>query len=147
MEKVQQYAAKTAAFYRERAIVCDQPFWWRRASLAEDAASPDLATQALNGDCPVELSASARIEKTTTIEGDIIVARLALHHKALQRPVAYLDGVEIAPLLKRIRPGQCAQAVVQSWSERVPSENGWKMMQWLWERKILVPSVAGKSNT
>jgi flavin-dependent dehydrogenase len=146
MEKVQQYAAKTAAFYRERAIVCDQPFWRRRAGFAAGAAPPDLATQGLDGNSPIELSASARIEKTATIEGEIIVARLALHHQALQRPVAYLDGVEIAPLLNRIRPGQCAQAVVQSWSEHVPSESGWKMMQWLWERKILVPSAAGKSN-
>ena len=127
MEKVQQYAAKTAAFYRERAVVCDRPFWWRRASFAAGAAPPDLTTQGLDGNSPIELSAGARIEKTATIEGGLIVARLALHHQALQRPLAYLDGVEIAPLLNRIRPGQCAKAVVQSWSEHVPSENGWKM--------------------
>jgi flavin-dependent dehydrogenase len=146
MEKVQQYSAKTAAFYGERAIVCDRPFWRRRASFAADAAPPDLATQRLDGNSPIGLSPSARIEKTATIEGELIVVRPALHHQALPRPVAYLDGVEIAPLLNRIRPGQCAQAVVQSWSEQVPSENGWKMMQWLWERKILVPSAAGKLN-
>jgi flavin-dependent dehydrogenase len=144
MEKVQQYAAKTAAFYRERATVCDQPFWRRRAVLAEGATHPDLSGERLDGNCRIALSGSATIEQTPTIEGELIVARPALHHQALQRPVAYLDGVEIVPLLNRIRPGQRARAVVQSWSGQVPSENGWKMMQWLWDRRILVPSRSGE---
>jgi flavin-dependent dehydrogenase len=36
-EKVQQHARKTALFYRERAAVCDQPFWRQRAVFAGDA--------------------------------------------------------------------------------------------------------------
>jgi flavin-dependent dehydrogenase len=146
MEKVRQYAARTAAFYRERAAVCDQPFWRRRAGLVEDATPPDLSREQLDGNCRIALSGSATIEQTPTIEGELIVARPALHHQALQRPVAYLDGVEIVPLLNRIRPGQRARAVVQSWSGQVPSENGWKMMQWLWDRRILVPSGSGELN-
>jgi flavin-dependent dehydrogenase len=138
-EKVQQFAAKTAAFYQERAIVCDQPFWRRRAVPTGGSTTPAFATERLDGDCPIRLSDIARIATTPTIEGEIIASRMALHHSTLPRPVAYFDGVEIVPLLSRIRPGQCAHAVVRSWSEHVSFEHGWEMMQWLWDRRILVP--------
>src|SRR5260370_772779 len=83
------------------------------------ATRPGFANEMLDGNCPIRLSDIAKLAATPTIEGEIIVSRLALHHKALPRPVAYLDGVEIVPLLHRIRPGQCAHAVVQSWSKQM----------------------------
>jgi hypothetical protein len=46
--------------------------------------------------------------------------------------------VEIVPLLRRIEPGQTARAAVQSWSERLPAVLGWKIMHWLWRRRIVV---------
>jgi len=138
-ERIRQYSAKTAAFYQERAIVCDQPFWRERAISTGDTTSPVVATERLDRNCPIQLSDTAKIEKTPTLEGEIIASRPALHHRTLNRPVAYFDGVEIVPLLNRVRPGQQARAVVESWSERVSSEHGWKIMQWLWDRKILVP--------
>jgi len=137
-EKIQQFAAKTAAFYQERAVVCDQPFW-RRRGVSTNATTSGFANEQLDGNCPIRLSDIAKLAATPTIEGEIIVSRLALHHEALPRPVAYLDGVEIVPLLHRIRPGQCAHTVVQSWSEQMSLEHSWEMMQWLWDRRILVP--------
>jgi hypothetical protein len=73
------------------------------------------------------------------IQGDTIVSTLAVRHEILDRPVAFLGEVYVAPLLRQIRPGQTAGAVVQTWSKRLSIELSWKIMQWLWYRRIVVP--------
>lgn len=141
-EKVRQYAAKTAEFYRERAAVCDRPFWRERAVFTGDLQPPLLESEKLDRIRPVGLSNLVKVAKTPTIRGDIIVSSPALHHESLDRPVAFLGGVEIVPLLGQIGCGQTAEAIVRNWSEHLPVELGWKIMDWLWQRKIVVP-IAG----
>jgi flavin-dependent dehydrogenase len=138
-EKVRQYAAKTAASYRERAAVCDQPFWRERAVFPGETRAPDLERERLDSNCRVELSRMVKIEGTPIIQGDIVVSAAALHHCALDRPVAFLDDVDIVPLLSRVRPGQTIEAIVQGWSEQLTADLSWRIMQWLWQRKIVVP--------
>jgi hypothetical protein len=141
-EKVRQYAGRTAEFYRERAAVCDRPFWRQRAVFAGAMAPPALTSEKADRTCSVGLSRSARIEKTSTIRDDRIVSTPALHHETLDRPVAFLGGVELASLLDHVRPGLTVQAIVRNWSEHVSPELGWEIMDWLWQRKIIVPTAA-----
>jgi flavin-dependent dehydrogenase len=138
-ERVQQFAAKTAAFYEERAAVCDQPFWQQRAIFAGNATPPIFAWERLDCNCLIRLSDMAKIEKTPAIQGEFIASMPALRHRNLGRPVTYVGNVEIVPLLRRIQFGRTAQSVVQSWSERASVEDSWKILQWLWDRKIIVP--------
>jgi flavin-dependent dehydrogenase len=138
-EKALRYAAKTAAFYGERAAVCDWPFWRERAIASADAPAPAPESSRLEAGCRLELSKLARIESVPTIQGDRIASAPALRHAALERPVAFLHDVELAPLLQRIRSGQTADSIVQSWSTRMPPDLGWQILSWLWQRKIVVP--------
>jgi hypothetical protein len=138
-EKLQRYAARAAAFYKERAAVCDQRFWRERASLAGGPMVPAFAAKMLDGDCRVRLSDNARIEPTPTIQGQTIVSMAGLHHSSLDRPVVYLDEVELVPLLRQLRSGQTVRSIVESWSEDLSVELSWKVIQWLWDRSILVP--------
>jgi flavin-dependent dehydrogenase len=138
-EKVRQYAAKTAAFYAERAAVCDRPFWRRRAGVAGEATAPVFASGELDRSRPVGLSELAKIAPTPIICGDVIEPSRALHHDSLERPVAFLGGVELVPLLDDIGSGQPADAIVRAWSNSLPAELGWKILDWLWQRRILVP--------
>jgi flavin-dependent dehydrogenase len=139
-ERVRQHAAKAADFYRERAAVSDQPFWQHRASSLAAAQSLPLEGTELDCTCQLRVSKMATVEQTPVIRGDSIVPSFALCHETLARPVAFLEGVEIVPLLRQIEAGQTPPAIVQAWSDRLPIELGWKIMQWLWSRKIVVPS-------
>jgi hypothetical protein len=53
--------------------------------------------------------------------------------------VAFLDGVELAPRLQQIRSGDTAEAVVHAWSKGTPIDTCWKVLHWLWHRRIVVP--------
>jgi flavin-dependent dehydrogenase len=139
-EKVRQHAAKTAAFYGERAAVCDRPFWRRRAAFAGERTTPAWQDEPLDGADRIRLSHRTTIEQTPVVQGDVIVAAAALRHESLERPVAFVGEVEIVPLLRRIEPGQSARAAVQTWSDRMPADLGWKIMHWLWQRRIVVPA-------
>lgn len=139
-EKVQQHARKTALFYRERAAVCDQPFWRQRAVFAGNSKEVLFEEKDLEAACRIQLSKTTTIERVPVIQGDTIVSTLAVRHELLDRPVAFLGEVYVVPLLRQIRPGQTVETVVQTWSERLPVELSWKIMQWLWYRRIVVPT-------
>jgi hypothetical protein len=139
MEKISQFGRKTAALYQERAIVCDRPFWRQRAQFIDAPAAPPLETRRLDSICKIQLSKLAVIESMPTMQGDRISSTWVLRHEALERPVAFLDGVELVPLLRQIRFGQTADSIVRAWSERMSVDLGWKVLRWLWHRKIVVP--------
>jgi flavin-dependent dehydrogenase len=140
-EKVLQHATRAAEFYRERAAISGQPFWTQRAvaAIGDVAPAPELETRRLEPSCRVELSRLSRIEPMPVMQGDIIASAPALRHAALDRPVAFLNEVELVPLLRRIHSGETAGAVVHAWSDRMSPDLGWNMLQWLWHRRIVVP--------
>lgn len=141
-EKVLQHATKAAAFYQERAAVSDQPFWRQRAAAAapDIAPPPALETRQLEPACRIELSRLSQIEPMPVMRGDMIASTPALRHAALDRPVAFLSEIELVPLLLRIRSGETAGSLVQAWSDRISPDKGWTMLQWLWHRRIVVPT-------
>jgi flavin-dependent dehydrogenase len=138
-EKARQHARKAAAFYGERAAVCDRPFWRERAGSVEDVQSPVLEEADLEVGCRVRLSRKTTIEEVPVIRKDTVVSSRAIRHEALERPVAFLGEIDLVPLLLQVEPGQTAEAIVWAWSERLPVDQGWKILEWLWHRRIVVP--------
>ena len=86
-----------------------------------------------------ESRTEARIESTPVIQGDAVVSKLAVNHETLGRPVAFVGGVDIVPLLNQIRYGQTAEAIVTTWTRELSIENGLEIMLWLSSRRIVVP--------
>ena len=138
-EKITRYAAKTAAFYQERAAVCDQPFWKRRATFNVVEARPPFETKGLEPTCRIKLSDLAKIENVPTIQGNTIALAPAVCHEALHRPVAFLGDLELVPMLRQIRSGQTADSLVQAWSRCMAADLSWTVLRWLWDRRIIVP--------
>jgi hypothetical protein len=68
-----------------------------------------------------------------------IEARSAVRHPSLVVPVAYLEEVELAPLLRRVRSGMTPRELARSWMPRVPPRKGLAIAQWLVSRSLLVP--------
>ena len=72
------------------------------------------------------------------IEGEFVTVKTALRHSGLDRPVAFLDNWEMAPLLKQLDHGLTAVQVARSWSNRIPPQTGMALVSWLIGRGILV---------
>jgi len=77
----------------------------------------------------LRLSPAAALVETPCITGDRIEMRRALIHPSLERPVAFLDGVEIAPLLDGLATGLIGAAALDG-----------LMAAWLVRQGILVMS-------
>ena len=122
------------------------PFWQARAAGAATAEPLPGAPSAQNDrsalrlDRPLRLSADARIVPTPVIEGDRIRMRRALLHPALERPVAYLEGLALAPLLERAA-GE-PPAIVAAWAADLPPQQAWRVLSWLTACRILEPVPA-----
>jgi flavin-dependent dehydrogenase len=99
-------------------------FWRRRRSAQPPAQRPRVATVPLGR---LRLSPAVRILPTPCIVGDRVEMRPAVHHPNLKRPVAYLGGIELAPLL------------TSPWPASLPAPKAAALATWLVSNEILVP--------
>jgi hypothetical protein len=75
------------------------------------------------------------------LDGELISAGVAVEHPNLARPVAFVGGVAVAPLLRMLDvPGDPAQ-LVRRWTQHAPPPLCWRILQWLCERGILEPAI------
>ncbi|ABW29990.1 flavin-dependent monooxygenase QhpG [Acaryochloris marina] len=138
-EKRNEYITKTASFYQQVAAVRNKLFWHQRATFPEGQLAPILKTKSFDGNCKIQLSDHAYMNSTPIIEGNRIISKHALYHDMLSRPIAFVGGVEIVPLLRKVSPGTTIQDILQVWSKNLPVELSYNIMAWLWIRKIIVP--------
>ena len=87
----------------------------------------------------VQVSRDAELIEVPRLGADFVALGPALRHPALDGPVAYLGGWELAPLLRDVRAGMTPLQVVQSWAPGVPIESGLAIAGWMLGRGILVP--------
>ncbi|MEE8585696.1 MAG: hypothetical protein V3T83_12695, partial [Acidobacteriota bacterium] len=83
------------------------------------------------------LSADAEIVQMAVMEHDWIVRRPALKHPALDRPVAFLGGNDLAPLLEGLTEAEAACRIIDRWSSRIPPRKARQILNWLWEKGIV----------
>lgn len=87
---------------------------------------------------PVRLSSQLAFAELPCIDGDFIAMKTALRHPALDAPLAYLAGYELAPMLTNAVEGATALEIAQSWSDRIPLRQGLAITAWLVNNGILV---------
>lgn len=102
-EAVREHTGWSAEFYASVTRFALSPFWQARARQndAASAAEPQTAAAPSGPDTVLELSPDVRFVDTPCLVGDEIVAELAVEAPALGRPVAFVEGVAIAVLLRR----------------------------------------------
>jgi flavin-dependent dehydrogenase len=129
-----------AEHYRRVAKQGAGAFWQDRAAASMERPTPPPMTlhQNLLSGAVVHLSAELEFVDLPCIEDKLVTIKTALRHPNLQAPVAFLDGWEMAPLLKQLRGGLMPVEVARSWSSQVPLQSGLALVSWLIGRGILV---------
>ncbi len=151
-----RHAAWASRLYAENELRRDAPFWHRRArrapQLAPSTRSDPVSRSAMPvpaatrpprrcsfaelADRPLRLSQDARLAPTPAIVGDRVELRPALTAPGLERPVAYLQGIEIAALLRSF-DGRATAEIVHKWSSSMSPEQARSIVAWLWRAEAL----------
>jgi 2-polyprenyl-6-methoxyphenol hydroxylase-like FAD-dependent oxidoreductase len=95
-------------------------------------------------DAPLRLAAGVKIIDRPCLVDRFVETRAAVCFPSLSGPVAYLGGLELAPLLRGVQSGMTPSQLTRSWRRWVPPRTGLAIAQWLFSRGLLVPSVAGE---
>lgn len=149
---VERHTAWAAGFYAAAQRPTGSRFWRRRAAALHARAEPGTTAPPASGagDLRLRLSAAAELVATPCVADDLIEMRRALVHPDLDGPVAYLDGVELAPLLEGMMPGATLDEVTAHWSRRLPQlplQQAVALAGWLLRHGVLVPVMAaGRSS-
>jgi hypothetical protein len=125
----------------------DGVFWATRA--AEAAARPEPPPpRPVDERAVIEtrlaLSPDLEIVPTPCLGAEFVEVRPALRHPSLDGPVAFVQGIELAPLVGQLRPGMTPIQLARAWADRLPVETGIAIASWLLSRGILVDEAAGR---
>jgi hypothetical protein len=119
----QEHASWIAEYSSQPALDAASSFWRRRRATNKTHQRPRRKELTLGR---LRLSPAVKILPTPCMVGNRIEMRLAVHHPNLRRPVAYLGGIELAPLLSQ-------------WPSELPAERAGALASWLVSNEILVP--------
>jgi 2-polyprenyl-6-methoxyphenol hydroxylase-like FAD-dependent oxidoreductase len=112
-------------------------FWQSRSStrsLEEKRPAPSIR---ISDNPDLMLSQNARLVALPVIEDDEIRRRTALMHPGLERPVAWLGGVPLGPVLSAIGSKRPAASILAEWSGHATPAQAHALMDWMIEREIL----------
>ncbi|MCG8609826.1 MAG: FAD-dependent oxidoreductase [Pseudomonadales bacterium] len=148
-ETAQRNMQWSKAMYADQNVVEDSEFWRQRAhypvsilpdtGLKEDPRFAEPNNTPLSFDVAVKLSDRLVIEPTPVISQNVITERAAAAHPALPRPVAFLEQVELVPLLATVVAGEHLGMIVRRWTNWMPLQKSLDIVLWLWRHHILVP--------
>ena len=134
-----RHRAWARGLYAQAAISRSAAFWQERA---EGAPPPDVPpariVAPLPPDAPLRLSPGVKIIELPCVVDRFIEMRPAACGPSLDRPVAYLGDLELAPLLGYLQTGMTTKDLVRSWMPRVPPQKGLAVAQWLISHGLLV---------
>lgn len=141
----QRHAATAAALYAEHKTHADGTFWRRRSAVARSPtpqrtpAAP-LAELLLQ---PARLVRDAALRCVPCLVADRVELRRALVHPVLERPVAFLGGVELAPLIDTLQAAPSLLTAIADWNRSVPIDRAREIALWLHRRALIDIDPAG----
>ena len=132
-----RHAAWTGAHYARAMSRFGTGFWAARAGPQETPAdAPDvLGRQIATG--TLQLCKQAQIADTPTVGARYVETRPALFHPRLEEPVAFVGGVDLAPLLRRFPSHMTGMEIARSWSDLVPTQTALSILAWLLKKGVV----------
>ncbi len=141
-ERVDKFADQARVEYRNGFERFTSPFWCRRAgdpvSRAEliDASLPEA--RPLDMANVLTVASDVSFVNGAVISGDFVEERPMLTHANLDRPVAYLGGVEIGALLACLPQRFSMAALRLLWSDHLDASGSHRAAAWLWQRRLII---------
>lgn len=136
---VERHVATAAGVYAEHLLHAGAAFWRRRSASTPPVPLPIPRAAPLADLLPlrVRLSPAAALLDTPCLVGDRVELRRALAHPALSRPVAFLGGSELAPLLDNLHAAPSLADAIDRWDRSLPSGRAPEIAAWLNRRGLL----------
>jgi hypothetical protein len=137
-----QQADRNATRYYKGSRYQTGQFWIDRGGMLESA--PPLMEPHYKTILPshVRLSDVVQIVQIPVLSGNIIKKAPALSHPRLKQPIAYLNGIALAPLATDLVDGLAMDQLLTRWTERMPSQIAWNIFRWMCAYGILERSSA-----
>ncbi|MGH3622607.1 MAG: flavin-dependent monooxygenase QhpG [Sciscionella sp.] len=133
-----RHAATAAALYAEHKTYADGTFWRRRSAAARPPAPQrtpaPLAELLLR---PARLVHEAELQYVPCLVVDRVEVRRALVHPVLERPVAFLGGVELAPLIDTLQAAPSLLLAIADWNRSIPTDRAREITLWLHQRALI----------
>ena len=123
-------------------------FWVARAAALTDEGSAPFTgapPRPLADDVPLRLSPDCQWEALPCLGAHYVEVKPALRHPAVDGPVAYLGGQELAPLLDVVRAGMTSRQLAEAWSAALPFDKGLSIARWLASRGVLERHDGGRA--
>lgn len=135
----ERHAATAGALYAEHETHARSAFWCRRSTRSgnDRPAGPRPARLGELLPLRVRLVADTALDPVPCLVGDGIELRRALAHPGLDRPVAFLAGAEIAPLLDALHAAPSLGQAVSAWDRALSAGRGQQIAAWLARRGLV----------
>jgi flavin-dependent dehydrogenase len=132
-----RHAGWTAAFYAEAAADYTTPFWLARAQ--PPPAPPRISSPEL--DDAIGLGMGVQIQSEPCLVRDRIAIRRVIAPPGAAEPVAFIDGIEIAPLFDALPPDATVRRTLAIWSRQVGEGRAARLFGWAWRSGWLAPAL------
>jgi flavin-dependent dehydrogenase len=125
-------------YYGAAAATRNAEFWRQRASRSFPAEAAASFTASDFADEPLALSPDLTFVELPCIKDGFVTLKSALHHPSLDRPVTFVGGCEMPPLVQRVREGMKPMDIALLWSDRVSIKTGLALTGWLLGKGLLI---------
>jgi flavin-dependent dehydrogenase len=140
LESVSLHARAASVFYQDVARTRPGEFWQKRAVVAANNTenpparparpAPTLLTK-------VQLAPDVNFRTAPAIRGDYIEPSTAITFPDARRPITFLDGIEVAPLVAMIQRPATVEHIVRTWTQHIPLDRAQTIIRWLWETGVI----------
>ncbi|HJZ75393.1 MAG TPA: NAD(P)/FAD-dependent oxidoreductase [Vicinamibacterales bacterium] len=110
-------------------------FWSARSAELRGRSAPALRADTVAD--AVVLSPLARVQSSPVLDGEVICEGAVIAHPNLDRAVAFLNGVPVAPLVRAASIPRHRDALLIEWMQHAPPPVCRQILGWLWQRGVL----------
>lgn len=141
-ERVAQFTNRTLGEYARGVEHSPGPFWQQRAGDAQRPANQ--APQLRRDGMPHDTAAAMTVAQDVVfccgpiIEGDFVEERMMLRHAAIERPTAFIDGIDVGALFSCLPERFVRQDLARLWRDRLDAAAVDRVANWLWQRGVMV---------
>ncbi|HET9100262.1 MAG TPA: NAD(P)/FAD-dependent oxidoreductase [Acidobacteriaceae bacterium] len=145
LDASERHSRWASEYYGAAAATRKSEFWRQRSSVNRPAEPVPALNAGDFADEQLALSADLRLVESPCIDGEFVTLKTAMRHPGLERPVTYVAGSEMPPLVRRLRPGLTPMEIAVLWSDKVPIRTGLALTSWLIRNRLLIPAVDEKA--